>query len=455
MQKFTTLVYTIMLAAVLPVAAGAQSIITYAGRGIEGNTGDGGSPIYAQIHWPTAVALDRAGNVYFADALNNTIRKISSGIITTVAGTGFGSGTGHGDFTGDGAAATAAKLSFPTGVAVDKIGNIYIADQKNNRVRRVDTSGTISTVAGNGGAAYTGDGAAAASAQLSGPTRVVLDTFGNIYIADAGNNAIRKIDVTTGNISTIAGTGVAGYNGDAVPANTSQLNNPMDVAVNDSGYVFIADTYNNRIRKVDLYGVITTVAGNGIPGYAGDGGPAPASVIYYPSGIVIDDSSRVYFSQLGDSHVRKIELNDTISTIAGADSAGYNGDNRPATTARVWFPQGLALRANGDLFIADEGNNRIRLITTTELAVNNVKTVDAGVAVYPNPSAGVFTVNVVSAVIGDQAQVIITSVTGKRVFTAAALTNQPFDVHLNEPPGMYFLTAVTAAGVSSGKLIVQ
>jgi sugar lactone lactonase YvrE len=454
MQRFTKLLCSVIFAFGIPLYVSAQSIITVAGIGIEGYTGDGGSPLYAQLHWPTDVVIDTAGNVYIADALNNVVRKIKSGKITTIAGTGFQDGTGRGGFSGDGGQATAARLYFPTGVAVDRKGNVFIADQANNRVRKIDTGGIINTIAGNGAAAYTGDGGLAVSAQVSAPTRVVVDTAGNIFIADAGNNCIRKIDVVTGNISTIAGTGAAGYNGDAVPANTAQLNNPNDVAVDDSGYVFIADTYNNRIRKIDLFGAISTIAGDGVPGFAGDGGPATASVIYSPSGIVVNDSGRVYFSQLGDSRIRKIGKNDTIATIAGTGSANYNGDNIPATNAKVWYPQGLALKKNGDLYIADQGNNRIRLITFAELAVNTINDPGAGINVYPNPAEGAFTLKISSGV-NEQAQVVITNIAGEIITEANIPTNRPFEIKVDRPPGIYFVNAITAHGIMNGKLIVR
>ena len=217
------------------------------------------------------MAVDASGNLYIADTGNNRIRKVSAtGIITTVAG------NGSAGYSGDGGPATSAQLDGPEGVAVDGSGNLYIADTCNNRIRKVSATGIITTVAGNGSAGYSGDGGPATSAQLSLPAGVAVDGSGNLYIADSGNNRIRKVSAT-GIITTVAGNGSPGYSGDGGPATSAQLNQPAGVAVDASGNLYIADSSNNRIRKVSATGIITTVAGNGFDGYSGDGGPATSA----------------------------------------------------------------------------------------------------------------------------------------------------------------------------------
>ena len=216
----------------------------------------------------------------------------TTGIITTIAGNGIAG------YSGDGGLATNAELNNPYGVAVDSNGNIYIADTNNNRIRKVNsTTGIITTIAGNGTAGYSGDGGLATNAELYYPYGVAVDSNGNIYIADTYNNRIRKVNSTTGIITTIAGNGTAGYSGDGGPATNAQLNYPYGVAVDSSGNIYIADTDNNRIRKVNsTTGIITTIAGNGNPGYSGDGGPATNAELYDPSGVAVDSNGNIYIA---------------------------------------------------------------------------------------------------------------------------------------------------------------
>jgi sugar lactone lactonase YvrE len=493
-----------------------------------GYSGDGGLATNAQLHSPTGVAMDSAGNLFIADQGNNCIREVdTNGIITTLAG------NGGGDYSGDGGLATNAQLNAPAGVAVDGTGNLFIADLGNNRIRVVDTNGIITTLAGSGTNGYSSDGGPAINAQLNSPCGVALDSFGNLFIGDYGNNRIREVAtspnwptvsisaagsssagnysviiansygsvtssvakltvvyppsivsqpqsqlvVNGGNanftvgisgtppfscqwlqngmplqdcgnmagsatsnltvnpvestnsgcynvvvtnaygaatsavvalsvlttlpanqtilagstasfsvavsgtgqfiyqwlfngtnpvnniITTVAGNG-GGFVGDGGPATNAELRDPMGVAVDSVGNVFIADYYNNRIRKVDTNGLITTVAGNGHYGFSGDGSAATNAQLNFPTGVAVDSIGHLFIADQGNNRVREVGTNGIITTVAGKGVAGYSGDTGPATNAQLYSPTGVAVDSAGNLFTADQGNNRTRKVGT-------------------------------------------------------------------------------------------
>jgi hypothetical protein len=432
-----------------------QTIISIAGITTEGYLGDSALASKCQLHWPEAVTLDDSGNVVIADADNNVIRSIraTTGIITTVAGSGFEAGTGTGGFGGDGGPASAARFSYPSGVACDLIGNMYIADQKNDRIRMVNaTSGLISTIAGTGVPGFSGDGGPASSAKLNKPTRVYVDILMNLYIADAGNHCIRKVDAS-GNISTVAGTGgTLGFAGDGGPANAAKLNDPRDMTVDHSGNIYIADYENSRIRKVDASGNISTIGGTLYSGFSGDGGPATAAYIFQPTGIVSDSAGDIFFSDY-NACIRKINAaTGIISTFAGNVISGYNGDNKPSLSAQLNFPQGLAINSLGGIFVADKANNRIRYISTT-LGVAPVEHA-AALSIYPNPGDGMFHILIQSA-FDERAKVTVTNMAGQQVAQILVATNKPADLAVVASPGVYFLTVMTTEGVQNQKVVVR
>lgn len=357
----------------------AQTIITIAGNGARGYSGDGGSAISAKMYYPQDIAIDAAGNIYIPDSYNNVVRKVNvSGIITTFAGTGTAG------YSGDGGYATSAKLLGPVGVAIDVLGNVYISEL-NNIIRKVSPSGIITTFAGTGIAGYTGDGGAAISAKLDSPTDIIIDESGNLYFTDFNNNVVRKIS-PSGIISTFAGTGTAGYSGDGGSANLATLNQPTGIDFDASGNMYIADRVNNVIRKVNTSGIISTFAGNGIAGYAGDGGLASSAKLYYPTGISFDIIGNLFISDANNSVIRKINPSGNISTYAGNHTAGYSGDGGTATDAQLSVSlAGLETDIEGNLYIADRDNNVIRevgvcmtktplicSITVDSLSQNNV-----------------------------------------------------------------------------------
>ena len=399
-------------------------IQTAAGNGTRGYSGDGGPALDAQVNFPYGLVFDQAGNLYISDSSNNVIRKVTpagtistlatpqmanpaglamdaagnlyiavqgarfsapnnvnrilkvspSGTVTTVAGNGTGG------FSGDGGPATSAELNGPSGVAVDAQGNLYIADTLNNRVRKVTPDGIISTVAGNGTSLYSGDGGPAVSAQLSGPQGLALDASGNMFVADAGNNVVRKISAS-GTITTVAGNGTAGFSGDGGQATAAQLNSPAGVAVDGNGNVFISDTANEIVRKVSADGVITTYAGNGSsppasmnPITVGDGGPATSAELSTPLGLAVDAAGNLYIADAQDNAIRKVTTEGIISTVAsGGLFVGGGSSLEPG------YPSSVAVDRSGTLFIATNqaaenpqgGSGNARLFSGTAVAIDS------------------------------------------------------------------------------------
>jgi hypothetical protein len=410
--------------------AAAGTISTVAGTGVCCYSGDGGAATSAQINFPEGIAVDAAGNIYIADTNNHRIRKVSGGIIATLAGTGVAG------FSGDGGAATSAQLSGPQDVAVDSSGNVYIADRNNNRVRRVTiadgristfagsniccnvndngpatnawlaspqglavdasgnvfiadtnnnrvrevaTNGLIATVSGNGAYGFTGDGGAPTSAQFRSPVSIVLDPSGSLLIADTGNQRVRL--VRSGTVATVAGAGDLQY-----PIPFTNLAIPQAVAVDGSGNVFIADTANSLVRKVTPAGVITNFAGTGVQGYSGDSGAATSAMINNPTALTLDGSGNLFILDADNNRVRKVDTNGTITTVAGNGTCCYSGDGGAATSAQINFSTALAIDNSGALYIADTNNNRIRKVsggTITTIAGNGI----AGFAGDGGPAA--------------------------------------------------------------------
>lgn len=314
-----------------------------------------GTAIYAMVDRPISVAADASGNVFIADLENNCVRKLNTNdVISTVAGTGlYGGG-----YSGDGGAATNAMLRNPMGVAVDAKGNLFIADTGNNRIREVDDNGIITTVAGGGNSGL-GDGGAATNAVLT-PWGLCLDASGNLYIADGTDSRVRKVD-TNGIITTIAGNGTNDYSGDGGLAVNACMNSPNGVAVDEAGNVYIADSNNHRIRVVSTNGVITTIAGNGNTIYSGDGGAATNASLYYPRDVILDRFGGLFIADSSNGRIRQVHPNGIITTVAGGGTGG-RGDGGAATNARFIYPWGIALDNSSNLFIADMTDNRIRKV---------------------------------------------------------------------------------------------
>jgi Leucine-rich repeat (LRR) protein len=341
-----------------------SSIATTAGQvGSQGDAGDGGPATAALLNAPKGLAINNGGNIYVADTQNHRIRKIDSQRnITTIAG------NGNPGYSGDDGAATQAKLNSPMDVALDNTAqHLYIADRDNARIRKLDlTTGIITTVAGTNRKGYTGDNGPATAAKLHTPVAIALDGNNNIYIADAGRHRIRKVDNSTGIISTIAGKGSRGSRGDNGPATNAQLNQPSGLAVDKAGNLYITDTGNNRIRKIDNTGTISTVAGNGNTGYAGDNGPATAAKLNGPTDVTTDNAGNLYIADNNNHVIRKVDSNGNITTAIGNGNgnAGYSNDGTLATVTKLYNPSNVALDNNGNLLISDTNNHLIRQVGT-------------------------------------------------------------------------------------------
>ncbi len=319
-----------------------------------------------EISLVDGVAVDKRGNIYIAMRDHNIISRIDTrGNMTRFAG------TGESGFGGDGGKATVAKLKMPANLTVDKKGNLYITDRNNHRVRKVDTRGNITTVAGNGTAGFSGDGGKATAAQLNLPSGVVVDDDGNIYISDRSNDRVRVVN-KKGIITTFAGNGMDGFKGDSGPAAKAQLSRPFGLALDKKGNLYIADRGNNRIRKVTPQGIITTVAGDGSFFFMGDNGPAYRASIAGPTGVVVDKNGILYIADRNNNRVRSVDTQGMIRTIAGTGQQHYNGDAEVARDTNLHLPFGVTLDQNDKLLIIDRSHYRIRRVDIRRGSIETV-----------------------------------------------------------------------------------
>ncbi|HEX6293026.1 MAG TPA: RHS repeat-associated core domain-containing protein [Herpetosiphonaceae bacterium] len=337
------------------------TIMTVAGpRGLRSIWGDGYPALVTSMN-PVSMALATDGSLYFADDDQYSIRKIApDGIVSTVAGTGWG---GY-ESVGDGIAATLARVSDPDDIALGPDGSLYIATRGENLIQRVGRDGIITTVAGIGSPGFSGDGGLATNAQLSAPEGIAVSPDGSVFIADMGNNRIRKVS-PDGIITTVAGTGAAGFSGDGGPATNAQFSRVTDITLGPDGSLYIADQDNYRIRKVSPDGIITTVAGTGVWGFSGDGGLATNARLAYPEGVVLAPDGSLYIADTYNHRIRKVGPNGIITTMAGTAAAGFSGDGGAATTARLNSPTDVVVARDGSVYVSDQGNRRVRRIGPT------------------------------------------------------------------------------------------
>ena len=433
--KYTLLILTLLLCNV----ANGQIITTIAGNGGPGCTGDGGSATDAEFSAAQSIAIDSYGNVYIDDRGCYQIRKIDAmGTITLYAGNLAAY------YSGDGGPATLAGLYQPTGIAVDRNGNLYIADDLNDRVRKVDPSGIITTFAGTGVGGYNGDNVPATDAKLAGPHDIVVDDIGNVYIGEFGNRRVRKVD-TLGIITTLA-------------VSYSPI---LGVAIDRSGNLYfscwndgtIGGFIDHSVWKVNTSGTKTKLAGSDSSGFSGDGGPSTAALLSYPYKIAVDRIGNVYIADAGNNRIRRIDPSGIITTFAGNGVGGYSGDGGPIINCELAYPTGLAFDSIDNLYIVDLGNHRIRYINSS-VFVNTVRDNHSDLKIYPNPCSGEFSINIISN-FKTEAQITITTTIGQKLKEVATTTNTKTEIILDVPPGIYFVTTVTEKGRQSSKIIVR
>jgi len=334
-------------------------IYSVAGTGERGYTGDGGSATLATLSEPFMCVFDAYGNLYEAEAMNHCIRRIdaSTGVITTMVG------TGEKGYSGDGGPAVEATLNQPYSLDIDAAGNLYIVDRLNAVIRKVDAaSGVITTIAGTGEPGYSGDGGPGNQAQLHEPNDCFLDGRGGLLIADVQDQCIRRLDLATGMIATFAGSGEGARTGDGRPATQAGIFGARAVCMDHLGHTYICERGGNGVRKVDANGIITTFAGTGEGGYSGDGGPALAATWGAPKALHCDAQGNVLVVDTENHAIRRIDAATGIVTTVAGGQLGGDGDEGPATSAGLDRPHGCCLDAQGNLYIADSNNHRVRVV---------------------------------------------------------------------------------------------
>jgi hypothetical protein len=375
----------LLFAVFVAVSAQSQTISTFAGNGTGGSAGDGGPATNASIESGFG-GFDKSGNYYFAERGYNKIRKVSaSGIVSLIAGMGIAGSSG------DSGLAIYAQLDNPIGVAADGSNNVYICDLNNNKIRKVNTvTGIVSTIAGNGVAGFSGDNGPATSASLNGPTDICADLWGNIFFSDRTNRVVRKIN-TSGVITTFAGTyNQGGYDGDGGLATLAKLYITEGICSDKQGNIFICN--GDKVRKVDaLTGIISTVAGNGTAGYSGDGGMATSAKLYHPFDVAVDNSDNIFIADSYNNRIRMVNSAGIINTVAGNGMAAFYGDNGLASLSKVNLPKGVALDTCGNLYFGDLGNNRIRKIafnpSCAPLKAAPSENIAYNIDIYPIPAS--------------------------------------------------------------------
>jgi sugar lactone lactonase YvrE len=448
-----------ILASAMALGVGLKAqytITTFAGTGSSGYNGDGMQATLSNLDNPTGVAFDAQGNAYISDYNHNRIRKVDgTGVITTFAGTGV-AGSMNGT-TGPGGT---AQLNLPS-TMVFYGGDMYIVDAMNHQIRKVTMStGMMTTVVGSGSPGYSGDSGPAINAQLNFPCGIAFDASGNMYIADRDNHCVRKVS-SAGIITTAAGTGNAGYNGDNQLASIAELNTPNGVTLDAAGNLYIADENNHRIRKVNSSGFISTVAGTGISGFSGNNGQATSADFGMVSGVTHYNGD-LYISDFSNAQIRKVNIaSGLVTAFAGNGTAGFAGDGGPALLGQInLYCEKVSFDAAGTMYIPDSWNQRIRAVKCetcngpiTGMETSFDKSSQMNVNIFPNPSQGSF--NLSGLKINEEIQIKITDVTGRIIFNKTVITTGDYVLDLPADQNLYFMQLKDGSGsVLHKKLVV-
>ncbi len=408
---------SLLLIAVIPSIVKGQIITTICGSGT-GGLGDAGQASAAELGMPAGITIDAAGNIFIADQAANSVRKINTaGIINTIAGNGTVG------YSGDGGPATAAQLYGPTGIVCDNAGNVYVSDQWNFCVRKINTNGIITTIAGIAVQGYTGDGGQATAAELNLVSGLTFDKNGNLYICDNGSSVVRMVN-TAGIITRFAGTGIEGYSGDGGQAILAEFAAPSWLSIDTIGNFYISDETNN-IRKINTAGIISTIS-NG-------------SGIHQSEGLALDKAGNLYVADYENNQIVMISPFGTFATIVGTDTAGYSGDGGLATAAELYAPIGVTFDASGNLYIADMDNGVIRKVTNVGQAagIEQFANSNEQITVYPNPTKDVL--HIEGILLNEPTEVAIIDVLGNAVYHAT-FTTQHNTINIAElNSGVYVL----------------
>ena len=434
----------------LATCSEAQGVITtIAGNGITQYIGEGSPADSFSLADPVNIYVDHKGKVYVADNADSRIMTVYHDTLTTLIGK-----NGPGE-TGDGGLADTATLRNPYGVCLDTAGNIYITEWYNSIIRRVDAhTGIINTVCGITGGGYGGDGGKADTARLAGPHGACTDKAGNIYIPDYNNHRIRKITVATGIISTIAGTGVNGYSGDSSLAVYAMLSYPSSVCLDTSGNIYFSETGNNIIRRIDTAGIITTIAGNGSQGYAGDSALAVNAQLSAPNSVFADKRGNIYISDYNNNVIRAITPSGHIFTIAGTGAFGYTGDNGNPRNATFRGPTGVCADDSGYIYIADGFNSVIRKMSPIDSEITEVRNIAIPrFDIYPNPTSGKFIVAIPQQL--SSATISVFNMLGQYIYQTP-VTSANIHIDLSRyPAGMYYIQYTSPDGNAVKKLLIR